>query len=182
LSENRKFTAAITQPELTTMRKNSGFTLVELMTTIAIIAVLASVAIPNMIAWLPDYRLRSGAAEMLSALQLARLTAIRENAHVVVQFDTGSDEYLVFLDNGEGTGTVGAGNESRDGTERVIKSGKMVPDAQIDSAGFSGGVSKISFTGRGLTKGFRVGTVTLENSKGYQKEIVVNMTGRCRIK
>jgi hypothetical protein len=24
--------------------------------------------------------------------------------------------------------------------------------------------------------------VTLENSKGHQKEIVVNMTGRCRIK
>lgn len=162
------------------MRKNSGFTLVELMTTIAIIAVLAAVAIPNMIAWLPDYRLRSGAAEMLSALQLARLSAIKENAEVAVRFDTGSDEYLVFVDNGEGGGTPG--NESQDGSERVIRSGKMAPDAQIDSAGFSGGLSRVSFTGRGLTKGFRVGTVMLENSKGHQKEIVVNMTGRCRIK
>jgi prepilin-type N-terminal cleavage/methylation domain-containing protein len=161
------------------MRKNSGFTLMELMTTIAIIAILASVAIPNMIAWLPDYRLRSGAAEMLSALQWARLTAIKENANVVVRFDPGSDEYLIYLDNGEGGGKPG--NETQDGSERVIRSGKMAPDAQIDSAGFSGGFNEVSFTGRGLTKGFRVGTVRLENSKGHQKEIVVNMTGRCRI-
>jgi prepilin-type N-terminal cleavage/methylation domain-containing protein len=180
LCEKQKFTALITQSELTTMRKNSGFTLVELMTTIAIIAVLASVAIPNMIAWLPDYRLRSGAAEMLSALQLARLTAIKENAHVTVQFDTGSDEYLVFLDNGEGAGEPG--NGIQDGTEKALRSAKMVPDAQIDNVGFSGGLSRVSFTGRGLTKGFQVGTVRLENSKGHQKEIVVNMTGRCRIK
>lgn len=162
------------------MRKNSGFTLMELMTTIAIIAVLAAVAIPNMIGWLPDYRLRSGAADMLSALQLARLSAIKENANVAVRFNTGSDEYLVFVDNGEGGGTPG--NETRDGDEKVIKSGKMAPDAQIDSAGFSGGLSRVSFTGRGLTAGFRVGTVTLKNSKGHQREIVVNMTGRCRIK
>ncbi|MCG6905339.1 MAG: GspH/FimT family pseudopilin [Desulfobacteraceae bacterium] len=180
MSENQKFTALITQSESTTMRKNSGFTLMELMTTIAIIAILASVAIPNMIAWLPDYRLRSGAAEMLSALQLALLTAIRENADVVVELDTGSDEYVVYLDNGAG-GTE-PGNGAKDPDERVIKSGKMAPDAQIDSAGFSGGVSRVSFTGRGLTKGFQVGTVTLKNSKGHQKEIVVNMTGRCRIK
>jgi prepilin-type N-terminal cleavage/methylation domain-containing protein len=180
LFENQKFTALITQSESTTMRKNSGFTLMELMTTIAIIAILASVAIPNMIAWLPDYRLRSGAAEMLSALQWARLTAIKENADVVVEFGTGSDDYRVYLDNGEGGG--GFGNEDMDGSEKVIRSGKMAPDAQIESAGFSGGVSRVSFTGRGLTKGFRVGTVTLKNSKGHQKEIVVNMTGRCRIK
>jgi type IV fimbrial biogenesis protein FimT len=161
------------------MRKNSGFTLMELMTTIAIVAVLAAVAIPNMIGWLPDYRLRSGAADLLSALQLARLRAIKENTNVVVRFDTGSDEYQAFLDNGDGGGT--AGNETQDGTERVIKSGKMVPDAQIDSAGFSGGFSRVSFNGRGLTDGYRVGTVTLKNSKGHQKEILVNMTGRCRI-
>ncbi len=75
------------------MRKNSGFTMTELMVTIAVVAILASLAIPNFIAWLPNYRLQSGAEEIQSTLQLARITAIKENAAVKVTFNTAKETY-----------------------------------------------------------------------------------------
>ena len=61
--------------------------------TIAVVAILASLAIPSFLAWLPNYRLRSGAEEIQSTLQFARLTAIKENATVKVEFNTANETY-----------------------------------------------------------------------------------------
>ena len=49
------------------MRKNSGFTLIELMVVIALIVVLSAIAIPNYIAWLPKYRLNSAVDDVLTS-------------------------------------------------------------------------------------------------------------------
>ena len=69
------------------MEKNTGFTLMELMVAIAIIAITASIAIPNIIGWLPTHRLASASRAILSVLQQARLRAVKENTFVTVQFD-----------------------------------------------------------------------------------------------
>ena len=47
------------------MRNNNGFTLMELMVTIAIIAIIAVTAIPSMIGWFPRYRLSTGARDSM---------------------------------------------------------------------------------------------------------------------
>ena len=72
------------------MRNDSGFTLFELMVVVGIMAILASVAIPGFLGWLPKYRMRSAADDVLSTLQQAKLRAVRENANVSVTFYTDS--------------------------------------------------------------------------------------------
>ena len=76
----------------TTCRKpgnNSGFTLVELMVTVAVMAILAAFAMPSMTALINNVRVSGQTEELVSSLQLARAEAIRRNARVTVCAGTG---------------------------------------------------------------------------------------------
>jgi prepilin-type N-terminal cleavage/methylation domain-containing protein len=68
------------------MRRQSGFTLMELMIIIAIIGVLIGIAVPNFLGWLPKYRLRSAADELFTNLNLAKMAAVRRGEECTVSF------------------------------------------------------------------------------------------------
>ncbi len=128
------------------MRNDSGLTLIELMVVIGILAILAGIAIPSFIGWLPNYRLRSAADEVQSTLQNARLRAVRENAIVTVIFDINNENYLAFVDNGAG---ANAGNGIQNAGEVTVKNGRMPAGIDLQSANF-GGVAVVQFTRRGF--------------------------------
>ena len=104
------------------MRNDSGITFFELMVVVAIMSILASMAIPGFLSWLPKYRMRSAADEVLSTLQHAKLRAIRENEIVAVAFDFANDRYTAFVDNGAG---ANAGNGIQDAGEATVKNVQM---------------------------------------------------------
>jgi len=144
--------------EIEIMRKNSGFTITELMVTIAVVAILASLAIPNFIAWLPNYRLRSGAEEIQSTLQFARITAIKRNATATVAFDIANETYRA---------SVGG---------QAIRGGRMPAGIDINSA--FGGTS-VQFDSRGVASA--AGTAVVRNNLGRSRTIRVYITGNSRI-
>lgn len=61
-----------------------GFTLIELMVTIAVVAILAVVAVPSLVSLVNSNRLTAQANEVMASLQQARMEAIRRNRSVTV--------------------------------------------------------------------------------------------------
>lgn len=77
-----------------------GFTLIELMVTIAIAAILLGVAIPSFTSVIISNRLTASTNEFVTSLNLARSEAIKRGQHVVVR-KTGTDwedGWQVFVD------------------------------------------------------------------------------------
>ncbi len=86
------------------VKRKSGFTIVELVVALAIMGIAVSVAIPGFSRWLPDYRLKTAATDLYANLQLAKMSAVRDNAQWAIYFDPNFDAYQVRYGTGpEGT-------------------------------------------------------------------------------
>ncbi|MEB1220701.1 Tfp pilus assembly protein FimT/FimU [Xanthomonas campestris pv. campestris] len=73
------------------VRHRGGFTLIELMVTVAVLAIVLAVAVPAFGTLIRSSRLTSNANEVVAALQLARSEAVRQNSLVAVcRSDNGS--------------------------------------------------------------------------------------------
>ena len=80
------------------MRNNSGFTLVELMTVIGILTLLAAIGLPNFIGWRENAQLGRAARELYSSFHLAKVSAVRTNQFCTAAFNQGGYDFVVFVD------------------------------------------------------------------------------------
>src|SRR5205814_10368713 len=66
------------------VRTQRGFTLTELLVTVAVAGVLAMMAVPNMRSFVQNNRLSSASNDLLRSFNLARTEAIKHQTNVVV--------------------------------------------------------------------------------------------------
>lgn len=80
-------------------RRSVGFTLIEALVTVSILAVLVAVAVPSLNDWILLTRLKASAAELVTDLQLARSESVRRNYEIVVRYRTDATQacYTVHL-------------------------------------------------------------------------------------
>ena len=136
------------------MRKQSGFTLVELMIVIAIIAIFAAIALPSFSSLIERGRLKSATEVIKADIQFARSEAMKRSADVTTVFTSGTPSYTMT----DASGTI----KTVDGTQ------------------FSSGVAIAANTT--VVFNFRRGNanasdVTLSTTN-YQSRVVISNRGR----
>lgn len=67
---------------------NAGFTLIELMATVAVASILMAIAVPNFLSTLPRLRLADAARQVATDLQQIRMKAIAQNIPYQITFST----------------------------------------------------------------------------------------------
>lgn len=75
----------------TTPRSSQGFTLLELMIVVTLIALMMMLAAPSISVWLQNLKVRNVGESIISGLQLARMEAIRRNTRVTFSMVSSTD-------------------------------------------------------------------------------------------
>jgi type IV fimbrial biogenesis protein FimT len=80
------------------MNRFAGFTLIELMVTLAVAAILVTIAVPGMATLVQNSRTTSQTNELVSALNLARSEAVKRGRTVTVRAEGGefADGWCVY--------------------------------------------------------------------------------------
>jgi len=158
------------------MRNKKGFTLMELMVTMAIIALMAAIAIPNFIGWFPRYRLGAGSRDFHDFVQFARIRAVKQNLSTAVVLDAGNGTYdlvelnPVNLEDGDANG-IPDGIEN--GNAPSILEGRLPGDVQITGNTFWANL--ILFNPRGFPRS--PGTITIDStSASVAEQRLLNVT------
>lgn len=116
-------------------RRNHGFTFVEVMVAVAIVAILAAVALPSFVAWLQNAQIRTAAESIRSGLGAARAEAIRRNTLVQFSLDnptaTGGTGWTITAPNAPATEQLIETAPSREGSGNVLL--QVLPEGATDT-------------------------------------------------
>ena len=157
--------------------KRRGFTLVELMVVIAVIAVLATMSAPSLFHNMADYKLNGTVRAIFSTLQYARMCAASAGKEYRVRF---------FLDNSpqgyrleQGNNFSGSDSWAARRDYHPLPEQVRINHATDYRGTHQSGTSIIAFNPQGTAS---TGGVYLKNSRGKLRSVKVSSTtGRIKI-
>ena len=99
----------------------AGWTLVELLVSLAVIGLLAALSAPPLLRAASENRMRLAASEIASSLHMARAYAVRHSARVGLRFDTGGDGKVTWALYRDGDGDGVLARDVADGTDPLVR-------------------------------------------------------------
>jgi type IV fimbrial biogenesis protein FimT len=165
-------------------KSNRGFTMIELLVTVAILAIVTAIGIPGFVEIINDSRLTTNANQLVASLNLARSEAIKRSTKVYVanignQGRNWDNGWLIFID--ENTNSI-----FDEDTDTLLKTYPALTNKDTLRVGRNinnwiaykpSGLYETS-TGR-LNDSFRLCTV--DEDEKVSRAIIVNSIGRARV-
>lgn len=143
-----------------------GFSLVELMVVVGLVAVLAGMSVPAISAGMTRYSLMSASQQVVSTIRSARTQAVGKNVILRVRFNSPADGQYQVVDTAGAT--VGSVRELPDGADFGAVSG----DLEINTSG------RMSPFGLGAMPA----TIVLTNGNDDQdRTITISASGRVQL-
>ena len=155
------------------LTNKKGVTLLELIVVFIIIGIGAALLTPNIGAWLPNYRLRSAARDVVSMMRLAQMKAVSNNLQYRVNLDNdeiGANSYILQYNTG--------GNWVDEGEKQGLPRGIIIDPGKITFSGKHAEFNPNSTSSSGSV----TLSVTLRNSTKREKTItLISATGRVKL-
>jgi prepilin-type N-terminal cleavage/methylation domain-containing protein len=147
-------------------RADAGFTMTEVIVVIAIIGILSAIALPAILSWLPDMKLRSVARDIYSGAQRARAEAVRTNSDWAIVFDVPNNRYDICSSAGADLNFDTLIDNTIANTVNLSTSGSGIA--------LTVPIATMIFNSRGMAN---AGSVRLQNSKGTAYTVVTGVSG-----
>lgn len=163
-------------------RRCHGFSLVEFMLVVAVLAILVGLALPNMADTVSRQRGRGLVEKIRSELVHARTEAIKTNSPVFVSVTPGNT-WCFAVSRGAGCGCAAACSSQEDSVSE--ENAGAYPGALVASVSFAGSLCGALECVRfeptqGTARGSN-GTVVIQTTGGASYKVIVASTGRARV-
>lgn len=113
----------------------SGVTLVELLVALAVLAILVTLAVPSLQAFVNSNRLRAATNETLATLQTARIEAIRANRRMVACLSADPNADVPACNGAEASGWIVFQDADRNGkyagSERLVRRASFAGEVRL---------------------------------------------------
>jgi type IV fimbrial biogenesis protein FimT len=159
------------------MRRQNGFTLIELMIVIAIVAVIASYGIPRFSSMVQNGRLSTQVNELQGLMQLARSEAMTNR--VITRVCGSTDQTNCDTDNWE-SGVIVFRDQDRNGSASAAELVRIKPGASNGNT-VRGAIGAISFLTDGTLAGGAMLRICDERGANNSRQVRLNTSGQSRI-
>lgn len=164
------------------MNKRGGFTLVEILVSLSILGILATLALPPLSAWTADATYRKVARDFTSVLQRTRSEAIKSNLEHRLEVDLDKRRFRLVHGNRAANSTESSWNLP----ENLVLPWSVLPPGPILRASLncstSEGTIKIHFNPFGTANSYYLCIIDNSEQNRFQVGVSHTSTGRIAIR
>ncbi len=102
------------------LKASDGFSILQIITTLAVISIISAITVPAVLSWMLDIRLKGAANNLFLDMNNVKMSAIKENKSWAIVFDTANNRYFICDDWGADGSWTGTNDNTGTGDNNIV--------------------------------------------------------------